>query len=104
MNRGSEDAISTFIHRITQDLDQSPSHYAQCLFIDYSPAFATMQAHLLLDKLQQYDVHPGLQLFILNFLTNRAQYVRTEKECSPIVKKTLVVHRDVLSAILFIVY
>ena len=105
-NRSTEVAtLSTFIHSVTQYLDQSPSNYAWRLSIDYISAFNTMQPHLLLDKLQQHDVHPGLQLWILDFLTNRGQYVRTEKESSPIIKSNTGGPQGcVLSVFIFIVY
>ena len=71
----TEDALNLFLHNITQHLDKpadrnSPhGYYARCLFIDYSSAFNTMVPHILLDKLDQYNVSARLQLWILDFLT-----------------------------------
>ena len=75
------------------------------LFIDYSSAFNTMQPHLLINKLNRYDVHPSLQLWILNFLTNRTQHVETSKGHSDKISiNTAGPQGCVLSTFLFIVY
>ena len=64
-----------------------------------------MQPHLLLNKLDQYNLHPSLQLWILNFLTNRTQYVKTSKcNSSLLTINTGAPQGCVLSAFLFIVY
>ena len=103
-NRCTEDAVNTFHHELLQHLDKG-SNYARCLFIDYSSAFNTMQPHILLDKLKQYDVPARLQLWILDFLTNRKQYVRTSKERSgSLTINTGAPQGCVLSAFLFIIY
>ena len=103
-NRSTDDAIVTLIHDLAQHLD-GDSKYARCLFIDYSSAFNTMQPHVLIERLADYNVPASLRLFILDFLTNRQQYVRTESERS----STLTINTGapqgcVLSAFLFIVY
>ena len=49
---------------------------------DFTKAFDTLQWDFTFKSLQcfiRYDVHPSLQLWILNFLTNRTQYVKTSK-------------------------
>ena len=103
--RSTDDAISSLVHFTNQHLDESPSNYVRCLFIDYSSAFNTMLPHLLIDKLQHYNVHPNLQLWILDFLTNRSQHVRTDLETSPRINiNTGAPQGCVLSAFLFIVY
>lgn len=104
-NRTTCDAINTLLEFTTRHLDQSPSNYVRSLFIDYSSAFNTMQPHLLIEKLNKYGVHPSLQLWILNFLTNRTQYVKTCKgNSSSITINTGAPQGCVLSAFLFIVY
>lgn len=103
-NRSTEDAINTLIHCVTQHLDKSKT-YVRLLFIDYSSAFNTMQPHILLKRLEEYQVPPNLQLWILDFLTNRKQYVRTSKETSSIIiNNTGGPQGCVLSAFLFIIY
>ena len=103
-NRSTDDAIITLIHELTQHLDKG-SNYARCLFIDYSSAFNTMQPHILINRLAEYNVPARLQLLILDFLTNRQQYVRTEAELSSTITiNTGAPQGCVLSAFLFIIY
>ena len=80
-NRSTDDAIITLIHEIAQHLD-GDSTYARSLFIGYSSAFNTMQPHILISRLAEYNIPARLQLLVLDFLTNRQQYVRTECEIS----------------------
>ncbi len=102
--RSTEDAINTLLHHTSHHLDK-PKTYTRCLFIDYSSAFNTIQPHILLQTLDQYNVPANLQLLILDFKTNRQQYVRTSHE-----KSTLITTNTggpqgcVLSAFLFVVY
>ena len=110
-DRCTEDALNLFLHNITQHLDKpadrySPhGYYARCLFIDYSSAFNTMVPHILLDKLDQYNVSARLQLWILDFLTQRRQYVKTSSEISSCLSiNTGAPQGCVLSAFLFILY
>ena len=81
--RSTDDAICSLIHRITQHLDEDPRNYARALFIDYSSAFNTIQPHLMIEKLGELNVPIYLQLWILDFLTDRTQYVRTMLEILP---------------------
>ena len=46
------------------------------LFVDFSSAFNTIQPHLMVNKLNDMNVNPNLILWVLDFLTNRQQYVR----------------------------
>ena len=80
-NRSTDDAIITLIHEIAQHLD-GDSTYVRSLFINYSSAFNTMQPHILISRLAEYNIPARLQLLVLDFLTNRQQYVRTECEIS----------------------
>ena len=103
--RTTEDAINTLLHHTTHHLDKKTPTYVRSLFIDYISAFNTMQPHLLINKLNRYDVHPSLQLWILNFLTNRTQYVKTLKGNSDKISiNTGGPQGCVLSAFVFIVY
>ena len=100
-NRSTDDATITLIHELSQHLDRG-SNYARCLFIDYSSAFNTIQPHILINRLQEYNIPARLQLFILDFLTNRRQYVRTDTELSSAtVINTGAPQGCVLSAFLF---
>ena len=103
-NRCTEDAVNTLLHETSQHLDKG-LNYVRCLFIDYSSAFNTMQPHILLKRLQEYHVSARLQLFILDFLTDRKQYVKTSSETSAIITcNTGGPQGCVLSAFLFIIY
>ena len=103
-NRSTDYAIITLIHEIAQQLDVD-STYARSLFIDYSSAFNTMQPHIIISRLAEYNISARLQLLVLDFLTNRQQYVRTECEISStITVNTGAPQGCVLSAFLFIVY
>ena len=64
-----------------------------------------MQPHWHLNKLQHYIDIPGLHLWILDCLTNRAQCVKTEKECSLSIKSnTDGLQGCVHSVFFFVVY
>lgn len=102
--RSTEDAMNTLLHFTTSHLD-NPGTYARCLFIDYSSAFNTIQPHILLSTLNTYKVPANLQLWILDFLTDRNQYVKTNKENSSVLCiNTGGPQGCVLSAFLFVIY
>jgi hypothetical protein len=64
-----------------------------------------MQPHILINKLSRYHVPARLQLWILDFLTNRGQCVRTSLETSSTIHiNTGAPQGCVLSAFLFITY
>ena len=68
-------------------------------------AFNTMQPHTLINRLAEYNIPARLQLFVLDFLTDRKQYVRTEIELSSTTSiNTGAPQGCVLSAFLFIIY
>ena len=48
------------------------------MFFDFSSAFNTIQPVLLRDKLELAGVNQHLTSWILDYLTNRPQYVRTQ--------------------------
>ena len=104
-NRSTDDATTTLIHELSQHLDRE-SKYARCLLIDYSSAFNTMQPHTLINRLAEYNIPARLQLFVLDFLTDRKQYVRTEIELSSTCTTSINTGAPqgcVLSAFLFII-
>ena len=104
-DRSTEDAAATVVHEVAQHLDRHPSHYVRCLFIDYSSAFNTIQPHLLIRKLESYNVPANLRLWILDFLTARRQRVRTDTEISEYMyTNTGAPQGCVISAFLFTVY
>ena len=103
--RSTNDAIVTVIHRITEHLDRRSSNTARVLFIDFSSAFNTIQPHLMIQKLEQLNVPPSLQLWIFDYLTRRPQFVRTQHEVSEIITlNTGAPQGCVLSPVLFVLY
>ena len=67
--------------------------------------FIAMEPHTLINRLAEYNIPARLQLFVLDFLTNRKQYVRTEIELSSMTSiNTGAPQGCVLSAFLFIIY
>jgi hypothetical protein len=102
--RSTDDAVNFLIHELAQHLDK-PGASARCLYIDFSSAFNTMLPHLLIEKLSLYGVPKRLQLWVLDFLSFRKQYVRTEYEMSSMISiSTGAPQGCVLSAVLFIIY
>ena len=90
-NRSTDDAIITLIHEIAQYLDGDSKN--------------TVQPHILISRLAEYNIPARLQLLVLDFLTNRQQYVRTECEISSTITiNTGAPQGCVFSAFLFIVY
>ena len=72
--RGVEDAVITLLHKIYVHLEDAAT-YARFLFLDFSSTFNTIQAHVLMEKLQQLEVNPVLNLWIMTFLTGRPHRV-----------------------------
>ena len=46
------------------------------MFFDFSSAFNTIQPHILAQKLENMCLHPNIIKWILNYLTDRPQYIR----------------------------
>ena len=104
-NRSTDDAILYLMHRVVQHLDKRSSNTARALLIDYSSAFNLMQPHVLIAKLNSMNVPNYLQLWILNFLTNRPQFVQTALERSDtLILSTGAPQGCALSATLFVLY
>ena len=103
--RSTEDAICNLIHRATKHLDANSTNTVRATFIDYISAFNTIQPHILLHKLSNLNVPAPLQLWLLDYLTDRPQYVRTTCEISPLITLNCGAPQGcVLSPILFILY
>ena len=74
-NRSIEDAISLSLHYALEHLDKINT-YARILFIDFSSAFNTISPHKLFFKLQDMNINPAINYWILDFLSNRTQTVK----------------------------
>ena len=102
--RSVEDATLCYVDCISKHLENRNS-YARSLFIDFSSAFNTIIPHILVQKLLHLGVSISLCRFILDFLTDRTQFVFVDGKIS----STLIINIGspqgcVLSAVLFILY
>ena len=89
-------------------LDRSLSHLekpgitVRIMFFDFSSAFNAIQLALLGDKLEPTGVNQHLTSWILDYLTNRQQYVRTrDYELDTIICSTGAPQGTVLAPFLF---
>ena len=83
--RNVEDAIIIFVNNVLKHLETSHT-YARCLFIDFSSAFNTIQPHLMAQKLLSFKcLNNNLIGWLLDFLTQRKQYVRINNTISNII-------------------
>ncbi|KAK0131026.1 RNA-directed DNA polymerase from mobile element jockey [Merluccius polli] len=80
-NRSTEDAIAIVLHTLLQHLEHR-STYARLLFVDFNSAFNTILPNKLHNKLHGLGLSTTLCNWILDFLTNRTQYVRVGKHTS----------------------
>ena len=106
--RGVEDAILLFTNNVYSHLDV-PKSYVRTLFIDFSSAFNTIQPHLLIPKLLNMGVSKNMSMWILDFLTNRPQFVciKTGEHAynsSTLTTNTGAPQGTVLAPILFSIY
>ena len=73
--RSVDDAVSIFTNHIYSHIDV-PRTYCRTLFVDFSSAFNTLQPCILVDKLLKFNVNKHLCAWIMEFLTDRPQFVR----------------------------
>ena len=73
--RSVDDAVSIFINHVYSHID-SPRNYCRTLFVDFSSAFNTIQPRILIKKLLDMKVNRHICAWILEFLTDRPQFVR----------------------------
>ena len=74
-NRSVDDAVSLGLHNVLQHLESSGT-YARLLFIDFSSAFNTILPEKLYKKLLELGVDLPLCKWLLDFLTERPQFVK----------------------------
>ena len=102
--RGVEDATLTLLDLAFSHLDKAGT-FVRVLMMDFSSAFNTLQPHLLIKRLLDIEVSPGLVLWIRSFLCDRPQRVSIDG----IMSKELVLNTGapqgcVLSPLLFSIY
>ena len=73
--RSVEDALIVFSNYIIISHLDKANTYCRILFIDFSSAFNTIQPHLLVKKLNTFNVNKHIIAWVLEFLSNRPQYV-----------------------------
>ena len=50
----------------------------RALFVDFSSPFNTVQPHILASKMMEMEIDNGVISWVLEFLTNRSQYVKVD--------------------------
>ena len=104
-NRSTDDAIAYILHTIISHVDKQKGTYVRMLFVDYSSAFNTIIPSILITKLKDLGLAPGLCKWVLNFLTDRSQVVRLGQNISsPLVLNTGAPQGCVLSPLLYSLY
>ncbi|XDV19391.1 hypothetical protein PO909_024874 [Leuciscus waleckii] len=95
----------TLIHLLLKHLEGKGSH-ARLLYVDFSSAFNTIQPHILVSRLlEQFKLSNNLVGWILDFLTERTQWVSFMKhEQNESLCKSGSPQGCVLSPLLFILY
>ncbi len=102
------------LDQVYSQLDK-PGTSIRLMFYDFSSAFNTIQPHVLVDKLLAMNIHPTIILWVLDYLTNRPQFVMMKNKshntatCSVSLSDTLVTNTGapqgtVLSPFLFTLY
>jgi hypothetical protein len=104
-NRSTDDALIVLLDKVTNHLDQNAQNYTRAVFLDFSSAFNTLDASLMIEKLLAKGVHDNIINWIWNFLTERTQVVITkEGKSPPATTSTGSPQGCVLSPILFTLY
>lgn len=74
-SRSVDDALLHVLHSVYSHLENKGSSI-RIMFYDFSSAFNTIQPHLLAEKLNKMNVCPNTVLWILDYLSERPQYVK----------------------------
>ncbi|KAK7907687.1 hypothetical protein WMY93_016299 [Mugilogobius chulae] len=101
---GVEDAVLYLLHRALSYL-AGGGCIVRLLFFNFSSAFNTIQPSLLQEKLNIMTVDPHLVNWIMDYLTNRPQYVRMGGQMSSTLTCSIGAPQGtVLSLLLFTLY
>ena len=92
------------VNNMYSHLDK-PGMSVRLMFYDFSSAFHTIQPHILVDKLIRSNI-PSTALWVLNYLSDRSQYVKLSDSVKSevIFTNTGAPQGTVLSPFLFSVY
>ena len=103
-NVGVEDAVIFLQHRALSHLEK-PGSTVRITFFDFSSAFNTIQPVILRDKLERMGVDHQLSTWILDYLTDRPQFVRNKNCVSDLLtSSTGAPQGTVLAPFLFTLY
>ncbi|TWW54442.1 Serine protease hepsin [Takifugu flavidus] len=101
---GVDDAVIYLLHTSLTHLEKAGST-VRIMFFDFSSAFNTIQPRLLGDKLQVAGVDHHLTTWILDYLTQRPQFVRVKgSQSDRLLCSTGVPQGTVLAPFLFTLY
>ena len=74
-NSSVDDALLCMLNSTYSHLEK-PKSCVRIMFFDFSSAFNTIQPHVLIQKLMNFKINPRITSWILEYLTNRPQYVK----------------------------
>ena len=92
------------MNNVYEHLDK-PKAFCRILFVDFSSAFNTINASILVKRLKDMNINSNLIAWIYDFLTDRTQYVKFQNCFSDsITTNTGSPQGCVLSPVLFTIY
>ena len=74
--RSVDDSLLYVLSGIYSHLEKADSSVIRIMFYNFSSAFNTIQPHFRANRLMNMTVRPYTILWILNYLTNRPQFVK----------------------------
>ena len=79
--RSCEDALLFLLEKLYSHLERAKfGNSVRLVFFDFRSAFNTIQPHLLIEKLMKMNIPANFCLWIMDYLTNRTQYVKLSSE------------------------
>ena len=106
-NRNCEDAVLLILEKLLSHLEYTYKGFsARVMFFDFSSAFNTIQPHILIGKLLEMNVPYSFINWVMNYLTNRSQFVKLSSSCHSdlLFSNTGVPQGTVLAPFLFTLY